>query len=88
MVGRMKKIKAEVKNLTFAYNEKSPESKRVLNSINLPVYENSVTALIGPSGCGKTTLLRCFNRMHDLYGQRQYDGAINLYPDNVNILSK
>ena len=54
----MKKIKAEVKNLTFTYNEKGPENKRVLNSINLPVYENSVTALIGPSGCGKT-LLAC-----------------------------
>ncbi len=88
MVGRMKKIKAEVKNLTFAYNEKSPESKRVLNSINLPVYENSVTALIGPSGCGKTTLLRCFNRMHDLYSAVNYKGQIILQPSGFDILSK
>ncbi len=75
--------KAEVINLSFGYGEQI-----VIKSIDLPIYQNKVTALIGPSGCGKTTLLRCFNRMHDLYGQRQYDGAINLYPDNVNILSK
>ena len=75
--------KAEVVNLTFGYSE----AVKVIRSINLPVYQNTVTALIGPSGCGKTTLLRCFNRMHDLYGQVRYDGAINLYPDNVNILS-
>jgi phosphate transport system ATP-binding protein len=27
-----------------------------------------VTSLIGPSGCGKTTLLRCFNRINERYG--------------------
>ena len=83
-----KNIKAEVKNLTFTYNEKSLESKKVLNSINLPVYENSVTALIGPSGCGKTTLLRCFNRMHDLYSTVNYNGQIILQPSGFDILSK
>lgn len=74
--------KAEVLNLSFGYTE-----LRVIKNINLPVFQNRVTALIGPSGCGKTTLLRCFNRMHDLYGQVQYNGEIRLYPDNVNILS-
>ncbi len=76
-------IKAEVKNLTFGY---SPE-KTVLNSVSMPIYENSVTALIGPSGCGKTTLLRCFNRMHDLYGAVRYQGQIILQPSGLNILS-
>lgn len=79
----MDNIKAEVINLSFAYTEKT-----VLNSINMPVYKNKITALIGPSGCGKTTLLRCFNRMHDLYGDVRYDGKIVLYPDSVDILSK
>lgn len=76
--------KAEVQNLNFGYTA----SKKVLNSITLPVYQNTVTALIGPSGCGKTTLLRCFNRMHDLYGQVHYDGAIKLFPEDINILGK
>ncbi len=74
--------KAEVINLDFSYTD-----KKVLKSVNLPIYENRITALIGPSGCGKTTLLRCFNRMHDLYGTVQYQGEIKLYPDQLNILS-
>ena len=75
--------KAEVINLTFGYT-----SKNVINAISMPVFQNKVTALIGPSGCGKTTLLRCFNRMHDLYGAVHYNGEIKLYPDDINILSK
>ncbi|MGZ3772055.1 MAG: phosphate ABC transporter ATP-binding protein PstB, partial [Bdellovibrio sp.] len=73
----------EVKNLVFSYGE-----KKVLNGITLPIHEHRVTALIGPSGCGKTTLLRCFNRMHDLYSHAQYGGEILLYPDKRNILGK
>jgi phosphate transport system ATP-binding protein len=75
--------KAEVVDLTFGYTEKN-----VLNNISMPIYQNKVTALIGPSGCGKTTLLRCFNRMHDLYGEVRYNGQIKLYPDDINILSR
>lgn len=77
------KVRAEVKNLKFSYGE-----KRVLNGVTLPVHENRVTALIGPSGCGKTTLLRCFNRMHDLYANANYEGEILLHPGSVNILGK
>lgn len=72
---------AEVRNLTFAYGE-----KKVLNAVSMPIYENKITALIGPSGCGKTTLLRCFNRMHDLYQSAKYDGEIILHPEGKNIL--
>jgi len=50
------------------------------------IYKNMVTALIGPSGCGKTTLLRCFNRMHDLYARNRYEGEIIF--QGKNILSK
>ena len=84
MVANQLTKKAEVVNLSFGYTP----GQKVIRSIQLPVYQNKVTALIGPSGCGKTTLLRCFNRMHDLYGQVQYDGEIKLYPDDVNILSR
>ncbi len=75
--------KAEVKNLVFSYGEKP-----VLKSVSLPIYDRHVTALIGPSGCGKTTLLRCFNRMHDLYKGAIYSGEITLHPDKSNILSR
>lgn len=76
-------LRAEVKNLLFSYGD-----KKVLNGVTLPVYEDRVTALIGPSGCGKTTLLRCFNRMHDLYPNANYQGEILLHPDRRNILGK
>lgn len=76
-------ICADIRNLSFAYGEKV-----VVKGVSLPIYENKVTALIGPSGCGKTTLLRCFNRMHDLYQITKYQGEILLQPESRNILDK
>jgi phosphate transport system ATP-binding protein len=76
-------VRAEVKNLNFFYGP-----KQVLKNVSLPIYENRMTALIGPSGCGKTTLLRCFNRMHDLYATANYQGEIVLHPGARNILGK
>jgi phosphate transport system ATP-binding protein len=76
-------LKASADNLDFYYGD-----FKALKGVNLPVYENKVTALIGPSGCGKSTLLRCFNRMHDLYPGHRYDGSIRLHPDEVDILHK
>ena len=74
------KLKSEVKNLNFYYGD-----VHALKNINLPVSEKKITALIGPSGCGKTTLLRCFNRMHDLYPHNRYEGEVILHPENINI---
>jgi phosphate transport system ATP-binding protein len=74
-------VELEVKNLDFFYSD-----IHALKKINFKIYKNNVTALIGPSGCGKTTLLRCFNRMHDLYPKNRYEGEI-LFQDK-NILSK
>ena len=47
------KVKIDVKNLNLWYGE-----KQALFNINMPIYENKITALIGPSGCGKSTLLK------------------------------
>lgn len=60
----------QVNNLEFTYKG-APEPS--LKDITIPIAKNNVTALIGPSGCGKTTLLRTFNRMHDLYPGHTYD---------------
>lgn len=75
-------LKSEVKKLNFYYG-----NVHALKGINMPIEKNKVTALIGPSGCGKTTLLRCFNRMHDLYPHNRYEGEIILFPENLNIIS-
>ena len=81
-------IEIEVKNLDFYYNG----DIHALRAISLPIRKNNVTALIGPSGCGKTTLLRCFNRMHDLYPKHRYGGEIifqgkNILADNLDLIN-
>ncbi|MBA2411552.1 MAG: phosphate ABC transporter ATP-binding protein [Burkholderiaceae bacterium] len=82
-VGPLPSIKTEARDLSFYYG-----SFKALKSLNMPIYQHRVTALIGPSGCGKSTFLRCFNRMHDLYPDTRYEGEIRLLPDNVNLLAK
>jgi phosphate transport system ATP-binding protein len=72
------KTRMEVKNLNFYYG-----STQALKNINMPIYDRKVTALIGPSGCGKTTLLRCLNRMHDLYPNNRYEGDILLDGESI-----
>ena len=73
-------VELEVKNLSFYYAGCSEPS---LKNINFPIYKQKVTALIGPSGCGKTTVLRCFNRMHDLYPGNRYEGEILFRGRNI-----
>jgi phosphate transport system ATP-binding protein len=72
-------VELEVRNLNFYYSG----NIHALKGINLSVNKNRVTALIGPSGCGKTTLLRCFNRMHDLYPKHRYEGEILFEGENI-----
>lgn len=74
--------RAQVENLNFYYG-----SFQALKGVNLAIADRQVTALIGPSGCGKSTLLRCFNRMHDLYPGNRYEGKIQLFPEDLNIVS-
>lgn len=74
--------KVEATGLSFYYGK-----SQALKNINLALPDRKITALIGPSGCGKTTLLRCFNRMHDLYAGNRYEGEIIL-DGQVNILSR
>jgi len=72
-------IDIAVKDLNFYYSG----DFRALKEINLSIYKNAVTALIGPSGCGKTTLIRCFNRLHDLYPKNRYEGEILFQGENI-----
>ena len=74
-------VKAQVQRLNFHYG-----SLHALKNIDAQVREHQITALIGPSGCGKSTFLRCFNRMHDEQAGARYQGAITLYPDDINLV--
>ena len=54
-----------------------------VQNVNLPVYENQITALIGPSGCGKSTILRSLNRMNDLIPSAKVTGEVLYHGQDV-----
>ncbi len=80
--GSSEAIKVQIQGLSFFYG-----NHQVLRSVSMDVPALKVTALIGPSGCGKTTLLRCMNRMHDLYPGNRYVGRIVVQPDGTDIIA-
>jgi ATP-binding cassette subfamily B protein len=53
----------EIRDLTFQYE--GPQSKKVLNDLNLVIPENDVTAIVGVSGSGKTTLIKLILGFYD-----------------------
>jgi phosphate transport system ATP-binding protein len=71
-------IKIEARNLNFYYG-----AKRALESINIRVQENLVTAFIGPSGCGKSTFLRTLNRMNDIIPATRVEGAVEIDGEDI-----
>ena len=64
-------------------------SFRAVRGVSMKIHKNQITAFIGPSGCGKTTMLRAFNRMHDVIpgarvgGTLRYHG-VDLYGADVS----
>ncbi|WP_262927190.1 phosphate ABC transporter ATP-binding protein PstB [Phytohalomonas tamaricis] len=71
--------KLKVEELNFYYG-----NFQALKNITMEVPANQVTAFIGPSGCGKSTMLRCFNRIHDLYPGLRTEGQILLDGQDIN----
>lgn len=61
-------------------------SKQAINSVDVDILNNTVTAFIGPSGCGKSTFLRCLNRMNDTIDIAKVTGDILL--DGQDIYDK
>jgi len=58
---------------------------QILRDINIEIPRNKITVILGPSGCGKTTLLKCLNRLTDLYPELKVTGKIVI--DDKNILA-
>lgn len=56
---------------------------QALREITLDLRAGLITSLIGPSGCGKTTLLRCFNRINERYGNVTTQGEIKILGKNI-----
>jgi phosphate transport system ATP-binding protein len=58
-------------------------SFQALREVSVDVKHGIITSLIGPSGCGKTTLLRCFNRVNERYGNVRTTGEIRILGQNI-----
>ena len=56
---------------------------QALQNISVEIRTGIITGLIGPSGCGKTTLLRCFNRINETYGNVTTTGEITILDKNI-----
>ncbi|WP_340100720.1 phosphate ABC transporter ATP-binding protein PstB [Salinibaculum salinum] len=74
----------ETKSLDVFYGD-----TQALQSVDMEIPEQQVTAMIGPSGCGKSTYLRCINRMNDLVDAARIEGELlfrgkNVYDDDVD----
>jgi phosphate transport system ATP-binding protein len=65
--------KIGVRNMNFYYG-----AKRALETINIDIPANLVTAFIGPSGCGKSTFLRTLNRMNDIIAGTRVEGSVEI----------
>jgi phosphate transport system ATP-binding protein len=59
------------------------EKHHILKNINLEIPKNKVTVLLGPSGCGKTTMLKCMNKLTDLYKELKVTGSIYIEDDDI-----
>lgn len=64
---------------------------QALKKVSVDIKDGLITSLIGPSGCGKTTLLRCFNRVNERYGNVTTTGEIlllgkNIYDPDVSLI--
>jgi len=58
-------------------------SFQALIDVSIDIKAGIITSLIGPSGCGKTTLLRCFNRVNERYGNVRTTGEIRILDESI-----
>jgi phosphate transport system ATP-binding protein len=56
---------------------------QALKNVSVNIKRGIITSLIGPSGCGKTTLLRCFNRINERYGNVTTTGEVRVLGYNI-----
>src|SRR4051794_24706413 len=82
----IEQVKSEVPVMNISNLNVHSKSAHILKNINITIPKNKITVLLGPSGCGKTTLLKCMNRLTDLYSELKLTGAIEI--DGQDILSE
>jgi phosphate transport system ATP-binding protein len=80
----MEEIQAETSSILRIHDlNVFAEGHHILKNINLEIPRNKVTVLLGHSGCGKTTLLKCMNKLTDLYKELKVSGSIFIEDDDI-----
>jgi len=74
----MMRAKIQTKGLNLWFG-----GKQVLDTVDLDILENSITAIMGPSGCGKSTLIRVLNRMNDIIPGCNITGSVLLDGEDI-----
>ena len=64
----------EVRGLVKNYHD-GPNSRNILDNLDLVVNEGDFLTILGPSGCGKTTLIRCIAGFESYEGKILVDGT-------------
>ena len=79
-------------NVNFKYNT---NENQILNSINLNIPGEKMTALVGHSGAGKSTVLNLIPRFYNVNsgdikidGQSIYEASINSLRKNISLVSQ
>jgi phosphate transport system ATP-binding protein len=72
------KTKIEIRDLNVFAGQ-----TQILKNVNIDIPKNKITVILGPSGCGKTTLLKCLNRLTDLYPELKVSGQIRIDDNNI-----
>jgi phosphate transport system ATP-binding protein len=72
------KTKIEIRDLNVFAGK-----TQILKNVNIDIPKNKITVILGPSGCGKTTLLKCLNRLTDLYPELKVSGQIRIDDNNI-----
>tara|TARA_B100000003_G_scaffold183970_1_gene177338 strand:+ start:540 stop:2279 length:1740 start_codon:yes stop_codon:yes gene_type:complete len=88
----IKKGNITFKNVKFAY---SNNEMQILNSINLDIPGEKMTALVGHSGAGKSTILNLIPRFYNIHDgdikidqQSIYDSKIYSLRKNISLVSQ
>jgi phosphate transport system ATP-binding protein len=68
----------QVNNMSFFYG-----LSKAIESINMTILQNQVTAIIGPSGCGKSTFIKALNRISELETKVKVEGQVLLYDQDI-----
>jgi len=88
----IKKGQINFENVKFEYHD---EQKKILNSVNLEIEGEKMTALVGHSGAGKSTILNLIPRFYNINegdikidDQSIYDSTIFSLRKNISLVSQ